>query len=281
VSCSIPLTDEAHHHVAVGIMFVVLDAFWEVLVRTALPAIVMHLFDNLMQEMRSSLDLRLACVCVVVGTLSSFFAQQLYADCPFVYLPADQLALVCGYIHHSYVGACLTCGGAVHGSIWFIRTSAVDGTLAHKLLTARAAVVSHLSWLTLLLGFHTTGIFMHNDTVCAFGQPCKQLLLEPVYALLIQSASGKCCYGLACSTTSMDGAGMLFLPITAGDTLAHRWIALCLHVTVLILLKGAFDARSSTLMPDKLIYGFSFACDGPGRGGTCDISSWDAFYLGC
>jgi len=26
-------------------------------------------------------------------------------------------------------------------------------------------------------------------------------------------------------------------------------------------------------------FGFAFPCDGPGRGGTCDISAWDAFYL--
>jgi photosystem I P700 chlorophyll a apoprotein A2 len=32
-------------------------------------------------------------------------------------------------------------------------------------------------------------------------------------------------------------------------------------------------------MPDKIHFGFGFACDGPGRGGTCDISAWDSFYL--
>ena len=32
-------------------------------------------------------------------------------------------------------------------------------------------------------------------------------------------------------------------------------------------------------MPDKKDFGYSFPCDGPGRGGTCDISAYDAFYL--
>ena len=32
-------------------------------------------------------------------------------------------------------------------------------------------------------------------------------------------------------------------------------------------------------MPDKKDFGYSFPCDGPVRGGTCDISAWDAFYL--
>lgn len=47
----------------------------------------------------------------------------------------------------------------------------------------------------------------------------------------------------------------------------------------LLLVKGALDARGSRLMPDKKDFGYSFPCDGPGRGGTCDISAWDAFYL--
>ncbi|MCO5602049.1 hypothetical protein L7F22_056176 [Adiantum nelumboides] len=56
-------------------------------------------------------------------------------------------------------------------------------------------------------------------------------------------------------------------------------IALGLHTTTLILVKGALDARGSKLMPDKKEFGYSFPCDGPGRGETCDISAWDAFYL--
>jgi photosystem I P700 chlorophyll a apoprotein A2 len=32
-------------------------------------------------------------------------------------------------------------------------------------------------------------------------------------------------------------------------------------------------------MPDKLSFSYGFACDGPGRGGTCDISAYDSFYL--
>jgi photosystem I P700 chlorophyll a apoprotein A2 len=69
------------------------------------------------------------------------------------------------------------------------------------------------------------------------------------------------------------------LPLGPGDLLAHHAIALGLHVTVLILLKGSLDARGSKLMPDKIHFGYGFACDGPGRGGTCDISAWDSFYL--
>lgn len=53
-----------------------------------------------------------------------------------------------------------------------------------------------------------------------------------------------------------------------------------IHVTVLILLKGVLFARNSRLVPDKSTLGFRFPCDGPGRGGTCQISAWDHIFLG-
>ena len=39
-------------------------------------------------------------------------------------------------------------------------------------------------------------------------------------------------------------------------------------------------SRSSRLVSDKVTLGFRYPCDGPGRGGTCQISSWDHIYLG-
>ncbi|MCP4733700.1 MAG: photosystem I chlorophyll a apoprotein A2, partial [Bosea sp.] len=138
------------------------------------------------------------------------------------------------------------------------------------------------------------------DTVVAFGQPEKQILFEPVFAEYIQAASGKAVYNfnvlLSSSTSPATVAGNqvwlpgwleainnnkndLFLKIGPGDFLVHHAISLGLHTTTLILVKGALDARGSKLMPDKKDFGYSFPCDGPGRGGTCDISAWDAFYL--
>jgi photosystem I P700 chlorophyll a apoprotein A2 len=38
------------------------------------------------------------------------------------------------------------------------------------------------------LGFHTLGLYIHNDTVVAFGQPEKQILFEPLFAEYIQAA---------------------------------------------------------------------------------------------
>ncbi|KAL4276930.1 hypothetical protein AHAS_Ahas20G0256400 [Arachis hypogaea] len=44
--------------------------------------------------------------------------------------------------------------------------------------------------------------------------------------------------------------------------------------------EGVLFARSSRLIPDKANLGFRFPCDGPGRGGTCQVSAWDHVFLG-
>jgi len=74
-----------------------------------------------------------------------------------------------------------------------------------------------------------------------------------------------------------ENSNSLFLTIEPRDFLVHHAIALGLHTTTLILGKAALE--TSKLMLDKKDFGYSFSCDGPGRGGTCDISAWDAFYL--
>lgn len=72
---------------------------------------------------------------------------------------------------------------------------------------------------------------------------------------------------------------LIAFEISSGDLLVHHAIALGLHVTTLVAIKASLSAVGSKLMPDKVSFGFGFPCDGPGRGGTCDISSWDGIYL--
>jgi photosystem I P700 chlorophyll a apoprotein A1 len=78
------------------------------------------------------------------------------------------------------------------------------------------------------------------------------------------------------------GGKVAMMPIQLGtaDFLIHHIHAFTIHVTVLVLLKGVLFARSSRLIPDKGELGFRFPCDGPGRGGTCQVSAWDHVFLG-
>eukprot|EP00970_Alexandrium_tamarense_P020251 scaffold15032_cov1338-Alexandrium_tamarense.AAC.2 len=107
-------------------------------------------------------------------------------------------------------------------------------------------------------GFLMVGAFAHG-AIFFVRDYDPELNKNNVLAQYIQAASGKAVYQfnvlLASSTSPATAAGnQVWLP-------------------------GALDARGSKLMPDKKDFGYSFPCDGPGRGGTCDISAWDAFYL--
>ncbi|KAL2894036.1 hypothetical protein RDABS01_009945 [Bienertia sinuspersici] len=69
-------------------------------------------------------------------------------------------------------------------------------------------------------------------------------------------------------TVVNENSKSLLLTIGPGDFLVHHVIALGLHTTTLILVKGALDAHCSKLMLNKKDFGYRFPFD-----------AWDAFYL--
>ncbi|XP_059064789.1 photosystem I P700 chlorophyll a apoprotein A2-like [Cryptomeria japonica] len=252
---------------------------------------MMHMFNNI--------------VVVLIAVINQVYrwtydTRQLPA---YAFIAQDFTTQAALYTHHQYIAGFIMTGAFAHGAIFLIRDynpeQNKDNVLA-RMLEHKEAIISHLSWVSLFLGFHTLGLYVHNDVMLAFGTPEKQILIEPIFAQWIQSAHGKTLYGFDVLLSSAndpafnagkslwlpgwlsainDNKNSLFLTIGPGDFLVHHAIALGLHTTTLILVKGALDARGSKLMPDKKDFGYSFPCDGPGRGGTCDISAWDAFYL--
>jgi len=315
ITGSLWLSDTAHHHLALAVLFIfaghmyrtnwgighsmkeILDA--HVPPKGRLGAGHRGLFETITNSLHMQLGLALASL----GVATSLVAQHMYALPSYAFMAKDYVTQAALYTHHQYIAGFLMVGAFAHGAIFFVRDYDPevnkDNVLA-RMLQHKEAIISHLSWVSLFLGFHTLGLYIHNDVCVAFGTPEKQILIEPVFAQFIQAASGKSVYGfdvLLSSSTSAatvasskiwlpgwieainSGKNSLFLTIGPGDFLVHHAIALGLHTTALILVKGALDARGSKLMPDKKDFGYSFPCDGPGRGGTCDISAWDAFYL--
>jgi photosystem I P700 chlorophyll a apoprotein A2 len=43
------------------------------------------------------------------------------------------------------------------------------GNVLARMLEHKEAIISHLSWVSLFLGFHTLGLYVHNDVMQAFG----------------------------------------------------------------------------------------------------------------
>jgi photosystem I P700 chlorophyll a apoprotein A2 len=311
---SLWLTDMAHHHLAIAVIFIIAGHMYktnfgighsmrEILNAHKPPSGKLGaghagMFDTVNNSLHFQLGLALASL----GVVTSLVAQHMYAMPPYAFMSKDFTTMAALYTHHQYIAGFLMVGAFAHGAIFFVRDydpeQNKDNVLA-RMLEHKEALISHLSWASLFLGFHTLGLYVHNDVVVAFGQPEKQILIEPVFAQWAQAASGKALYGFGTllsdpsSLAAASGAAYLpgwldainstanslFLTIGPGDFLVHHAIALGLHTTTLILVKGALDARGSKLMPDKKDFGYAFPCDGPGRGGTCDISAWDSFYL--
>jgi photosystem I P700 chlorophyll a apoprotein A1 len=51
-------------------------------------------------------------------------------------------------------------------------------------------------------------------------------------------------------------------------------------VSAFVASKGLFYSRGSRLAAAKAPLGFGAPCDGPGRGGSCQVSAWDHAFLG-
>jgi photosystem I P700 chlorophyll a apoprotein A2 len=313
---SLWLTDMAHHHLAIAVIFIVAGHMYrtnfgighsikEILNAhnppAGTPGNLGEGHKGLYDTLNNSLHFQLALALASLGVVTSVVAQHMYAMPPYAFMAKDYTTMAALYTHHQYIAGFIMVGAFAHGAIFLIRDydpAANKNNVLDRVLQHKEAIISHLSWVSLFLGFHTLGLYVHNDVVVAFGTPEKQILVEPVFAQYVQAASGKLLYGFDTLLSNPDSitqtgaawlpgwfeainnnANSLFLTIGPGDFLVHHAIALGLHTTTLILVKGALDARGSKLMPDKKDFGYSFPCDGPGRGGTCDISAWDAFYL--
>jgi photosystem I P700 chlorophyll a apoprotein A2 len=315
---SLWLTDMAHHHLAIAVIFIIAGHMYKtqfgighsikeilnahVPPKGGLGAGHKGLYDTVNNSLHFQLGLALASL----GVITSLVAQHMYSMPPYAFISKDYTTMAALYTHHQYIAIFLMVGAFAHGAIFFVRDydpAANANNVLARMLQHKEAIISHLSWVSLFLGFHTLGLYVHNDVVVAFGTPEKQILIEPVFAQWIQAAHGKVLYGFDTLLSNPDSiaytafpnygnvwltgwleginntTNSLFLTIGPGDFLVHHAIALGLHTTTLILVKGALDARGSKLMPDKKDFGYAFPCDGPGRGGTCDISAWDSFYL--
>ncbi|KAL5643080.1 hypothetical protein ACJX0J_000033 [Zea mays] len=143
--------------------------------------------------------------------------------------------------------------------------------LLDRVLRHRDAIISHLNWVCIFLGFHSFGLYIHNDTMSALGRPQDMfsdtaIQLQPIFAQWIQNihagAPGVTAPGATTSTSLTWGGGelvaiggkvaLLPIPLGTADFLVHHIHAFTIHVTVLILLKG----------------------------GTCQVSAWDHVFLG-
>jgi len=305
------LSDTAHHHLALAVLFIVAGHFY----RTNWG--IGHSFKEVLEAHKgpftgeghkgmyeiftTSWHAQLAWNLAWIGSLSIIVAHHMYAMPPYPYIATDYATQLSLFTHHMWIGGFLIVGAGAHAAIFMVRdyqpSVHVNNNL-DRVLRHRDAIISHLNWVCIFLGFHSFGLYIHNDTMRALGRPQDMfsdtaINLQPVFAQWIQGIHGAAAGNTAPNVLAgvspvFDGGlvavggkvAMAAMPLGTADFMVHHIHAFTIHVTVLILLKGVLYARSSRLIPDKGELGFRFPCDGPGRGGTCQVSGWDHVFLG-
>ncbi|CAN0929592.1 Photosystem I P700 chlorophyll a apoprotein A1 [Linum grandiflorum] len=231
------LTDIAHHHLAIAILFLIAGHMY----RTNWG--IGHGIKDILESHKGPFT-------AMLGSLTIVVAHHMYSMPPYPYLATDYGTQLSLFTHHMWIGGFLIVGAAAHAAIFMVRD--YDPTTRYNDLLDRRPQD------------------MFSDTA---------IQLQPVFAQWIQNT-----HALAPSATAPGATGgkvaLLPIPLGTADFLVHHIHAFTIHVTVLILLKGVLFARSSRLIPDKANLGFRFPCDGPGRGGTCQVSAWDHVFLG-
>jgi photosystem I P700 chlorophyll a apoprotein A1 len=308
---SLWLTDVAHHHLAIAVLFIVAGHMYRTnynLGHSMKEILEAHkgpftgnghkgLYEILTNSWHAQLAINLA----MMGSLSIIVAHHMYAMPPYPYLAVDYPAQLSLFTHHVWIGGFCIVGGAAHASIFMVRDYSPANNynnLLDRVIRHRDAIISHLNWVCIFLGLHSFGLYIHNDTMRALGRTNDlfsdtAISLQPIFAQWIQTVHTSSILNTApnvLATTSYIfggdvislGSKIAIMPMKLGtaDFMVHHIHAFTIHVTVLILLKGVLYARNSRLIPDKSNLGFRFPCDGPGRGGTCQVSAWDHVFLG-
>nr|YP_009295753.1 photosystem I P700 chlorophyll a apoprotein A1 [Schimmelmannia schousboei]AOM64688.1 photosystem I P700 chlorophyll a apoprotein A1 [Schimmelmannia schousboei] len=305
------LSDIAHHHLALSVLFLVAGHMYrtnwgighrmkEILEAHKGP-FTGEGHKGLYEILTTSWHAQLAINLAMMGSLSIIVAHHMYAMPPYPYIATDYPTQLSLFTHHIWIGGFCIVGAGAHASIFMVRDynpAQNYNNVLDRIIRHRDAIISHLNWVCIFLGFHSFGLYIHNDTMRALGRSQDMfsdtaIQLQPVFAQWVQNI-----HTLAPSNTSPNslatasyafggdivsiGNKIAMMPISLGtaDFMVHHIHAFTIHVAVLILVKGFLFSRNSRLIPDKSNLGFRFPCDGPGRGGTCQVSGWDHVFLG-
>ena len=226
----------------------------------------------------------------ITGSLSTRLAHVENAIPIYPFSLSDYATPLSLFVHHMWVAPYLIIGSAGHASIFWI-TSWSSGLprawtwtfglclCLTPILKHRDLIISHLIWVSSALGLHSFGLYIHNDSLQALSHNKdifhdNSIQLKPVFG---GNPTSLLPFHIKILDKKLIGdRGEL----GTADFIVHHIHAFTIHLPLLILSKGILYARNSRLVSDKLELGFRYPCDGPGRGGTCQISPWDHIYLG-
>ena len=290
------LSDISGHHFYLGIVFITsgLSAYGYFTLGNGVRVGVALGQGSTKAVIINSWDAQLSMNLGIAASLSIAFAHHIYAIPIYPYCASDYPTVLCLFYHHMWVAALFTVGAAAHASIfiigdWANLTSLTITSWAciGKVLNHRDVIIGHLIWATLALGLHSFGVYIHNDTLQALGRredifKDNSIQLKPLFAKDRITHETMYHYNLSSDIKIYvvdKKVPNMSHEMGRADFIVTHIHAFTIHVALLILSKGILYARNSRLVSDKFQLGFRYPCDGPGRGGTCQISPWDHIYL--
>ncbi|KAJ1681040.1 hypothetical protein LUZ63_023738 [Rhynchospora breviuscula] len=199
------LSDTAHHHLAIAILFLIAGHMYKTnwgIGHSLKDILEAHkgpftgqghkgLYEIFTTSWHAQLSLNLA----MLGSLTIIVAHHMYSMPPYPYLATDYGTQLSLFTHHMWIGGFLIVGAAAHAAIFLVRD--YDPTtryndLLDRVLRHRDAIISHLNWVCIFLGFHSFGLYIHNDTMSALGRPQDMfsdtaIQLQPIFAQWVQN----------------------------------------------------------------------------------------------
>jgi photosystem I P700 chlorophyll a apoprotein A1 len=170
----------------------------------------------------------------------------MYAMPPYPYLATDYGTQLSLFTHHVWIGGFCIVGAGAHAAIFMVRD--YDPTnnynnLLDRVIRHRDAIISHLNWVCIFLGFHSFGLYIHNDTMSALGRPQDMfsdtaIQLQPVFAQWVQNThflAPQLTAPTAAAATSLTWGGdivavggkVAMMPISLGTSDFLVCLALC------------------------------------------------------
>jgi len=269
------LSDTAHHHLALAVLFIVAGHMYRTnwgIGHSMKEILEAHKgpftgegHKGLYEILTTSWHAQLAINLAMMGSVSIIVAHHMYAMPPYPYIATDYPTQLSIFTHHMWIGGFCVCGGAAHAGIFMVRDynpAQNYNNLLDRVIRHRDAIISHLNWICIFLGFHSFGLYIHNDTMRALGRTQDMfsdtaIQLKPVFAQWVQSihtlAPGNTTPNALATASYAFGGDVVavgnkvaMMPISLGtaDFMVHHIHAFTIHVTVLILLKGVLFART-------------------------------------
>ena len=126
--------------------------------------------------------------------MKKFYLHHMYSMPPYPYLATDYGTQLSLFTHHNWIGGFCIVGAGAHAAIFMVRDYNPTNNynnLLDRMIRHRDAIISHLNWVCIFLGFHSFGLYIHNDTLSALGRPADMfsdtaIQLQPVFAQWIQ-----------------------------------------------------------------------------------------------